>query len=348
MNRDFVKITNAQDLKDIKRTAEHTKLLQEQGLRPTKLDMPLTLQFELTRNCNLRCKHCYNASGIQKFQDAMTPQKWVDFAHYIVDRGGIFECILSGGEPLLMGDTLFEIMDILHEDGTNFLLITNGMLLKEETVKRLSKYRFLWLQVSIDGYNAETHDAFRGVKGSWERAVNGAYAVSKNGLPLTIAHSITPQSLPDMEKMCDLAYQLGAGSLLIGEIIPSGRSNENKEILMSYEERNEMLKKIGELRAKYAGRMEIQRSANTKIQLMRYQQTLNSGAIIRPNGDIRLDCMTPFIIGNVLRDDFQQMWTQKSATCWHHPRLTEYIDSMDMQTGYSNILNYVDEDILID
>lgn len=44
-----------------------------------------------------------------------------EFSKYIVKNGGVFECLLSGGEPLLLGDKLFEIMNILHNDGRYFL-----------------------------------------------------------------------------------------------------------------------------------------------------------------------------------------------------------------------------------
>ena len=135
--------------------------LQSIGLYPKKFKFPLLLQLELTRRCNVFCKHCYNNSGVDNTVcDAMTPQKWKDFCRYIVAHGGIFECVISGGEPLLLGDDLFEIMDILHNDGTYFLLITNGFLLTQEKVERLKKYRYKWIQVSIDGADADFHDSF--------------------------------------------------------------------------------------------------------------------------------------------------------------------------------------------
>ncbi len=62
--------------------------------------------------------------------------------------------------------------------------------------------------------------------------------LSKHGIPLTIAHSVTPQSLTKVEEMCKLAYQLGAGTVILGEITLSGRSIDNPNILLSYEERN--------------------------------------------------------------------------------------------------------------
>ena len=346
--KDYVKIAAAHDKRDIERNKLNWDYLVAEGLCPSNLDFPLTLQFELTQNCNLKCKHCYNASGVQTFTDKMTPDKWKAFAKYIVDNGGLFQCILSGGEPLLLKDNLFDIMDILHEDGTTFLLITNGMLLSENIVRRLTKYRFMWLQVSIDGANPKRHDSFRGIEGSWEKAVSGAYCVAKYGIPLTIAHSVTPESLEEIDDMCDLAYRLGAGTIILGEITPSGRTMENQDILLSYEQKNVLLEAIERNQKKYAGKMVIERSANTKLQLLKYQNSLNTGAIIRPNGDIRMDCMTPFVIGNVLKEDFKSVWHEKGSTCWNHALVTKYINEMDLHTEMnSNQTNYVDEDILI-
>ena len=56
------------------------------------------LHFELTSHCNMKCAHCYNNSGINNLcLDLMSPQKWIDFAKYLVDNGGVYETILSGG-----------------------------------------------------------------------------------------------------------------------------------------------------------------------------------------------------------------------------------------------------------
>ena len=100
-----------------------------------------SLQFELTSHCNMFCKHCYNNSGISnKISDLMTGEKWVEFAKYLVNKGGIFECILSGGEPLLLGERLFEKLWIFYMMmGTCFMLLTNGFLITDEKCKKITK-----------------------------------------------------------------------------------------------------------------------------------------------------------------------------------------------------------------
>lgn len=317
--------------------------LQSAQLYPKQFDFPLLLQFELTQKCNVFCKHCYNNSGVNnECQDLMTPERWIQFCRYIVEKGGIFECILSGGEPLLLGNELFNIMDILHDDGTYFLLITNGFLLNQNIVNRLKKYHYKWIQISIDGATAEYHDSFRQRKGSWERAISGAFMVSSAGLPLTIAHSVSPQNLKDIDAMCDLAYTIGAGNLILGKISLSGRTFENQDLILSADESDYLLEKIEYNTNRYKGRMQIQRSLDENLQ---YEQSFGvpcGGLIIRPNGDIRLDCMTPFILGNILHDDFSEIWKEKGCTCWDREEVAKYYEQKRL-----NIRNYVDNDILL-
>ena len=52
---------------------------------------------------------------------------------------GIFQCVLSGGEPTLLGDSLFEIMDILNEYNVKFIGNTNGMIINEQNIEKFKK-----------------------------------------------------------------------------------------------------------------------------------------------------------------------------------------------------------------
>lgn len=349
MKKDYVKIYDAIDKKMMRDEKKRIEDFQKAGLHPMSFDFPLTVQFELTHHCNVYCKHCYNNSGNNDTTvDLMAPERWIEFSKYLVAHGGVFECIVSGGEPLLLGDKLFDIMDILHEDGTCFLLITNGFLLSKEKVKRLAKYNYHWLQVSIDGSTPEYHDSFRCREGSWQHAVDGAFMVSAAGIPLTIAHSVTPYNLDKVDDMCDLAYSLGASTIMLGEVNLSGRTNDNKDLLLNYEQKSLLLEKYEENSARYSGRMEIRRSASTKNSVLRYLNHPNSGLIVRPNGDIRMDCMAPFIIGNVVKDDFETVWKNKGKTCWQNEKVQEYINSFSDDNDTNNMItNYVDSDIYI-
>lgn len=304
-----------------------------------------SLHFELTSKCNAFCKHCYNNSGINDNIDEMTPEKWLEFSKYIVKNGGVFECLLSGGEPLLLGDKLFEIMDILHNDGTIFLVMTNGYLLTEEMAKRFAKYQYHWFQVSIDGATAKYHDWFRQTKGNWDKAVKGARAIADNGIPLKIAHCVTPYNLKDMDDMCDLAYSIGATSIMMGGISLSGRTNDNLDFLLTPQDKKIMKEKIEENRIRYQGKMKVKSTNSVKQGLSNHSKRPRSGVVIRPNGDVRIDGMAPFVIGNIINEDFTSLWENKIDKCWNDSRVQEFINNFNEDDQNRITINYVEKDI---
>lgn len=68
--------------------------------------------------------------------------------------------------------------------------------------------------------------------------------VSGAGLPLTIAHCVSPQNLKDIDEMCDLAYALGAGNIILGCISLSGRTFDNNYLLLNEEEKEFLIDRI--------------------------------------------------------------------------------------------------------
>ena len=337
-----IETLNAIDEAAAKRALEKTGLYSKKDVFPLA-----SLQFELTSHCNAACKHCYNNSGADNsLPDAMTPEKWIAFAKYLVNHGGVFECLLSGGEPLLLGEKLFELMDILHNGGTLFLLQTNGALLTENIVKKLKKYRYHWVQISIDGTNEAYHDSFRQKKGLWSKAVAAALAVSSNQIPLKIAHCVTPCNLNDIDDMCSFACSLGASAITVGELCLSGRASQNQDLLLSDAQRDFLYQRVKENALRYQGRMIVKSSNRVLTGLQRQRESPASAALIRPNGDIRIDGMAPFVIGNVLRDDFAEVWKKKIDTCWNDPKVTEFISNFDNDRSTS-LINFVDHDIYI-
>ena len=320
--------------------------LKNKGLYNSSKTFPLSaIHFELTFRCNAFCRHCYNNSGVG--QDTMSPDRWINFSKYLVSKGGVFECLLSGGEPFLLGDKLFELMDVMHNDGSIFLLMSNGSLITESVADRLIKYRYHWLQLSIDGPDAEYHDWFRKCDGLWEKAINAAKIISRKGIPLKIACCITPYNLKNAESMFKLAKELGANSIILGEISLSGRTRENKDFLLTGKQREYLWNLIEEAKAKYGNSMIIKTSNKVRQGLENHAQKPRSCVVIRPNGDIRIDGMAPFVIGNVLKNDFETVWEEKIDTCWQDERVRNFISCFDSDDRNYEYINYCDKDIYL-
>jgi len=318
----------------------------ELGAYPQQLSMPIGVQFELTAKCNMFCKHCYNNSYLDR-KSEMKTSDWLNVVDDINENGGVFQCILSGGEPLLLGKDLYRIMDPLHAVGTAFVIITNGYLVNEQVVEKLKSYDYYWVQVSIDHLIPEKHDEFRGKQGSWKKAVNAALSFSAAGFPLRIAHSLTPESLEYLPDFVEFCYTLGASSVVCGEILLSGRVNDNRDLLMHNSDYERMYKIINQLELEYSGRMKILRSASEAIEMRHHQQSLNSSVIIRPDGSVRLDCTMPFSIGNVLEQKFSDIWREKGNTCWNDSRVDSYIKDIESNGFSTSVVNHITPDIKI-
>jgi MoaA/NifB/PqqE/SkfB family radical SAM enzyme len=298
------------------------------GLLPDEgWSAPLGLQLELTHKCNLECVHCYNNSSAHRTEDDLTTEEWLDVARQAAHHR-VLNAVISGGEPLLRQDAMFGVMDILHEVGTRFLFITNGWLVDPPIVRRLRKYRFTWIQVSIDGSRPEIHDRVRQRQGSWLRAVRAAKMLVDAGLPVTIAHVVTPWSVDWVEEMCDLAAQLGVRQLFCDRSILVGRAAVNQPRVNLTPEQEEKLRQTLMMKqSQYRQHLVIRPAADPAVSLRFYMAEPSRVCLIRPNGNVKLDCLAPFSFGNVREEPLEVIW-QRLKKGWSHPAVLQFVQSI--------------------
>ena len=130
------------------------------------------LFLELTLRCNEHCFHCgsncdYTGSEGLKLEDY---RRILDEVREDFDLSKMMLCI-TGGEPLLRKD-FFEIMSYAHENGFRWGMTSNATLITPEVAEKLVDTGMRTISVSIDG-TEETHDALRGMKGGYRKAMEG-------------------------------------------------------------------------------------------------------------------------------------------------------------------------------
>jgi len=146
--------------------------------------------------CNLRCTHCFISCGPDNHSHGMMALAEVRRHLEESVRLGVKEYYLTGGEPL-MNREIFEILEATLLLGPTTVL-TNGLLVDARRARRFralsdaSTYR-LDFRVSLDGYDAETHDAIRG-PGMFDRALAGARHLAAAGLsPVFTVTEVQPE-----------------------------------------------------------------------------------------------------------------------------------------------------------
>ena len=328
---------------------QRLQTLQQMGMFPVEHERPMGFQLELTHACNLRCKHCYNTSGGGQTKNDMPFEVWERVVDEICEFEP-FQVIISGGEPLLLGDKLFQIMDRLNKEPTRFVIITNGSLADAQMIQRLDRYSYYWMQVSIDGYSPELHDAFRGMKGSWLKAVRAAQKIAALNQALVIAHTVTPENLSTLPQMVNMAYVLGATRIICDEAMHVGRAwHERKELQLSDEQRDWLSETIIAKQDEYQNAMEVLQTSDIADSFELYQRTPCNVMLVRPNGDVKLDCVLPFVIGNVQRQSLKEIWQAIGRSAWKHPKIEAFIRSYQENHSFDKCeaRPYVNKDIYI-
>ena len=155
--------------------------------------------------------------------------------------------ILTGGEPMLRDD-LEAIVRHCKTAGLRPVLATCGALLTPESARALREWGIERISVSIDGPDAESHDAFRGMPGAFTSALNGLAAAREAGLEFQINTTVTRHNADRLDDILTLAVEQGAVAFHPFLLVPTGRGDALREQALDAEEYEQVLHHIYDMR----------------------------------------------------------------------------------------------------
>jgi radical SAM protein with 4Fe4S-binding SPASM domain len=178
--------------------------------------------WNVTRRCNLHCRHCYASAGSKPDPEELTPEEGRALVEEL-GRVGVPALILSGGDPLLRPD-LLDLVRRAAGLGIHLALSTNGTLIDAGTARALASAGVGYVGVSVDGIGA-THDRFRGMRGAYEQALAGLRHCQEAGLPVGLRFTLSRTTLPDLERVLDLMEGLQVHRGYVSHLVYVGRAN---------------------------------------------------------------------------------------------------------------------------
>lgn len=277
--------------------------------------------FTVTRWCDLGCPYCY-----QGLNDRHNTEMTLDQAHLSLERIKVVnpECQInvSGGEPF-SHSRIHDILDLIEEQGFPFVILSNGTFIDERAARHLkSLTRFRYIQISLDGATAETHEITRG-KGHFPKAMAGIRNVIAQGLPFKLAPTIHDRNMHELPAIGELAVANGGwmSPNQLKELPHAGLNYTN--LAMSNDGLIQVLRTLNQhLIDKFglATVLEVsQRYAGTDPEVCSVTQP-NSRFIcgmahslidIDWNGDVypcHLSKGPDLLIGNIFQEDFEQIF----------------------------------------
>jgi len=192
---------------------------------------PLEIFWCVTNRCNLSCVFCMCDSGSAAREEPTAEQRQRIVQEII--RARVLNLYLTGGEPLLVPE-LPDYIRQLRAGNVHVTVTTNGTLLTEEKVCRLTEAGTNHIQVSINGASAETNDLLMGP--SFHRIVEGITALNRAGLAPRIKVTVTRKNIDDMPELIRFLAGYETERISLFEVSPIGRGFYNYEDLKPAEE----------------------------------------------------------------------------------------------------------------
>jgi len=195
---------------------------------------PWMIRWDLTSQCNLRCKHCYGTDSIvnPKNNDLTTNELKKSIGK--ISEAGIKYIHFLGGEPTLRADFV-KLIKFAHFFNLEISYNTNGIIQNKELIKAIFDYNLYKITFSLDGIDKISNDLIRG-KGSFKRTLE---CIRKVALMKKEIGSDRPEIQIQMvlnklwynktDLVLNFISKLKANSLVINKLnlVGSAKENEN-------------------------------------------------------------------------------------------------------------------------
>jgi len=181
--------------------------------------------WNLTRRCNLACKHCYATSADIDFPGELDTAE----IYRVMDdlqASGVAVLILSGGEPLLHPD-IFAISRRAREMGFYVGLSTNGSLVSERNIDAIGRIGYDYVGISLDGMRA-THDLFRRRHGAFDESLRGIRLCREAGIRVGLRFTLTRDNAHELDDLLRLMRDEEIDKFYLSHLNYAGRGNRNR------------------------------------------------------------------------------------------------------------------------
>ncbi len=228
------------EVSDPLRYGRHSSKLPSHLLQFSSDKRPVVV-WNVTRKCNLRCKHCYSHSDYKDYGGELSTSEGFalldDLASY-----GVPVVLFSGGEPLTRPD-LPELIAYARTVGLRAVISTNGTLITQERADHFAELGLSYVGVSLDGLEG-TNDKFRGVPGAFERALSGIRHCQQAGVKVGLRFTIHKKNVGDIDGVFDLLESENIPRVCFYHLVYAGRGTGMVEDDLSHEESRKAVDKI--------------------------------------------------------------------------------------------------------
>ncbi len=280
---------------------------------------PFIIIWEVTRACALACRHCRASAELRRHPAELNFEQSLNLLDQI-ERCRPQTFVLTGGDPVRRPD-LLPLIRYAHGKRIRVGLTpsaTPDLLAQDfETIKNAGVAR---MALSLDGASRTTHDAFRGVPGTWDWTMEAIRRARQVDLEIQINTTFTRQNLPEWDAFVELMDKIRPALWSVFQLVPTGRGKTDD--LLSSEEMEELFLRLyrHSLTAPYDiktteghhyRRVVLQQSRDVSRLKGRAPLGINDGkgfVFVSHTGDIFPSGFLPVPAGNVKQDELLDVY----------------------------------------
>ncbi|MBU3949618.1 MAG: 12,18-didecarboxysiroheme deacetylase [Proteobacteria bacterium] len=292
--------------------------------------------WNVTRQCNLKCIHCYAHAKSRPVDDELSTADGIK----LIDDLAQFQVpviLFSGGEPLMRKD-LSELAGYAVKKGMRAVISTNGTLITEQTAKILKEVGLSYVGISLDGME-EINDRFRGVKGAFKQAMEGIRNCMDAGIKVGLRFTVNKYNFDEIPKIFNLLEEMEIPRVCFYHLVYAGRGSKLVEEDLSHSQTRSAVDTIIDLTQKLFDKgiqkevltvdnhsdgpyiylrllKENPKRAGEVLELLKMNEGNNSGrgiGCVSWNGDVHADQFwRHHSFGNIKERPFSQIWTDPS------------------------------------
>ncbi len=191
---------------------------------------PLLVFWELTRACDLVCKHCRACAQPKRHPNELDTAQSLRLIDSLCDFDKPPMLVLTGGDPLKREDLPQLVRHAVGRRLRVALTPSATPLLTRDALAKLCNAGLSALALSLDGATAGTHDRFRGVPGSFDRTFDALEIALRLGLHVQVNTTVSRDNLSELDAIAMGLSSFGIATWSVFFLVPVGRGLMEKRL----------------------------------------------------------------------------------------------------------------------
>ena len=282
----------------------------------SEVSAPYRADLALSYQCQNDCPHCYVERPRE--MPSLSCDQWKTVLKKLW-HAGIPHICFTGGEATLC-ECLVELIETAQDLGQITGLLTNGRRLSDrDYLRSLIAAGLDHVQITVESHVEEVHNRMVGAPGYGETLAGLRNALAE-GLYTVTNTTLTQLNAPQIEQTMEFLHGLGVRAFACNSLIISG-GGKASEVGLTVEELARILPLVRD-KARALGMRFIWYTPTPYCRLNPVQLGLGFkrctaaeyNICIEPNGDV-LPCQSCYrVAGNILKEDWQRIWTGEVFT----------------------------------